>query len=102
MHTYSTPTGTNLKMLDPDVTKHAKRSIQEYNQHKSAMGGNRGLQGSQYEIVKTSSTITQSKFVDKRDQLDQSWSEEELRYLYQAFIMCEMVDPSTSRSSQVA
>ena len=33
------------KKMDPDVTERAKRSIQEYAQHNSAMGGGRGSQG---------------------------------------------------------
>ena len=76
MYTYSIPTGADLNKLDPDVAKHAKRSIQEYNQNNSSMEGNMGLQGSQYERVQTSSTTTQSKFSEKRDQIDQSWSGE--------------------------
>ena len=39
---------------------------------------------------------------ERRDQLPQSWNEEGFRYLDQALLMCEMVDPSTPRSVLVA
>ena len=41
-------------------------------------------------------------FAERRDQLDQSWNYKVFRYLDQAFLRCEMVDPSTSRSEKVA
>ena len=41
-------------------------------------------------------------FAERRDQLDQSWNEEGFNSLDQAFLMCEMVEPSTSRSELVA
>ena len=48
-HTYS-----NLpNKMDPDVAERVKRSIQEYAQHNSAMGGSRGSQGIQYGRVQT-------------------------------------------------
>ena len=34
--------------MDSDVSEHTRWSIQEYSQHNSALGGNRGSQGIQY------------------------------------------------------
>ena len=88
--------------MDPDMAGHAKLSIQEYAQHNSAMRGGRGSQGIQYGIGQTSSTTTRSMFAECRSHLYQSWNKEVFSSLYQALFMCEMVNPSTSRSSQVA
>ena len=39
---------------------------------------------------------------ERRDQLPQSWNEEVLSSLDQALLMCEMVDPYTSRYARLA
>ena len=65
------------------------------------MGGSRGSQGIQYGRGQTSSTTTHYMFAERRDQLAQSWNDEGFGSLYQELSMCEMVDPSTSRSAQV-
>ena len=41
-------------------------------------------------------------FSEQRDQLVQSWNQEQFISLYQSLLMCEIVDPSTSRLSQLA
>ena len=41
-------------------------------------------------------------FAEHRYQLDQMWNGEGYRSLYQAFIMCEIVDPYTPRPARVA
>ena len=41
-------------------------------------------------------------FADRRDQLSQLWNKEVFSSVDQDFLMCEIVDPSTSRSAQVA
>ena len=66
------------------------------------MGGSRGSQGIKYGRGQTSSTTMCSMFADCRAQLSQSWNKEVFRSLDQSFIMCEMVDTYTSRSTRVA
>ena len=85
--------------MDPDVSDRAERSIQEYTQRNSEMGGRRVSQGTQYGRGQISSTTTRSKFAEHIAKLSQSWNKEGFRSLYQALIMCEMVEPSTSRSA---
>ena len=41
-------------------------------------------------------------FVDRIHHLSQSWNEEGFISLYQVLLMCEMFDPYTSSSAQVA
>ena len=84
------------------MAERAKRSIQEYAQQNSAMGGSKFFQGIQYVRGKTSSTTTRYMFPERRYQLSKSWNEEGFSSLDQALLMCEMVDPSTSRSAQAA
>ena len=91
-----------LNNLDTDMAECAKRSIQEYAQLNSSMGGSRGSQGIQYGRGQTSSTTMCSKFAMRRAQLYQFWNQEEFRSLDQALLICEMSDPSTSRSAWVA
>ena len=62
-------------------------------------GGEEGLPG--YPICQTSSTKTSSTFVERISQLPQLWNEEGLSSFDQAFLMCEMVDQYTSRSTRV-
>ena len=88
--------------MDPDRAESVKRSIQEYSQRNSAMGGSRSFQGIQYVKGQTSSTTTCFTFATRRSQLYQSWNEEVFIYLDQEFLVCEIVDPYTSRSAQVA
>ena len=90
------------KKMEPDVVEHVNWSIQEYVQWNSAMGENRVSQGIQYGIGQTSSTTTRSLFSECRYQLSKSCNKEGFSYFYQAFIMCEMVDPYKSRSERVA
>ena len=86
----------------PDVAERAKPSIKEYNQFNPAMGGSRGSQGIQYGKGQTSSTTTRSMFAELRYQLSQSWNEEGFSSLYQALLICAMVEPYNLRSAQVA
>ena len=87
--------------MDPDVAEHVNRSIQEYAQRISEMGGSRGYQGTQYGRGQTSSNTTRSTFAENRARISQSWNEKVLSYLDQELLMCEMVDPSTSRFARV-
>ena len=41
-------------------------------------------------------------FAERRVQLTQSWKEEGFESLYHALLMCEIMDPSTSRSVRLA
>ena len=86
----------------PDVAERAKPSIKEYNQFNPAMGGSRGSQGIQYGKGQTSSTTTRSMFAELRYQLSQSWNEEGFSSLYQALLICAMVEPYNLRSAQMA
>ena len=86
----------------PDVAERVKRSIQQYAQRNSAMGGSRGSQGIQYVKGHTYSTTKCSTLATRRSHIYQSWNKEVFSSLYQAFLMCEMVDPSTFRSERVA
>ena len=89
-------------MMDPDVAERAKQSIQEYAQRNLAMGGSRGSHGIKYGRGQTSTTTTCSTFTTRRAQLYKSWNKEGFSYLYQALLVYEMADPSTSRSTRVA
>ena len=79
-----------------------KQSIQEYNQRNSVMKGIGCSQGIQYERGQTYSTTTHSMFEERRAQLYQYWNKEGFSSSDQALLMCEIVDPSTSRSTRVA
>ena len=83
---------------DPDVAERSKQSIQKYYQQTSMMGESRGYQDSQGQRGQTSSISVRSMFSERRVQLTQSWKEEGFGSLYQALLMCEMMDPYTSRS----
>ena len=85
--------------MDSDLAYRAKQSIQEYVQRNSAMGDIRGYQGIQYGRGQKSSTTTCSTFVTRRAQLYQLWNKGGFRSVDQLLLMCEMVDPSTSRSA---
>ena len=87
--------------MDPDVAERSKRSIQEYVKRNSSMGGNRRSQGIKFERGQTSSTTTHYMFSEIRDHLSKLWIEEGSSSLYQALILCEMFDSSTSRSARV-
>ena len=65
------------------------------------MVGIRNSQVIQYGRGQTSSTTTCSTFETCRAQLYQSWNEEGFISLDQEFLICEMADPSTSRSARV-
>ena len=41
-------------------------------------------------------------FAERRSQIDQYWNEELFKYFHQAFLICEMIDPSNSMIAQVA
>ena len=86
--------------MDLYVAERAEKSTEEYDQINSAMGWRRGSQGIKYGRGQTFSTTTLSMFVEQRDQLPQSW--EGFRSIYQILLICEMVDPSISRSTRVA
>ena len=66
------------------------------------MGGSRGSRGIQCGRGQTSSTTTRSMFEERRDQLFQQCNNEGFISLDQDLLMCEMVDPYTSWSAQVA
>ena len=83
--------------MDPDVEEREKRSITEYAQNNSAMGGNRGSQGIQYGRGQTSPTTTRSMFTECRAKLSQLCNEGGYSSVDQELIMCEMVDPYISR-----
>ena len=85
----------------PDMAERAKRSIKEYAQWNSEVGGSRGSQGIQYGRGKTSSTTTCSMFATCRDQLYQLWNEEWINSLDQALLIYKIAYPSSSRSTQV-
>ena len=87
--------------MDLDVAEHAKRSIQEYAQNNSVMGGSRVYQGIQYGRGQKSSNTTCSMFAEHRAKLTQQWNKKGSISLDQALLMCEMVDISTSSSAQV-
>ena len=65
------------------------------------MGGNRISQGGQYVRSNTSSTTMHSMVVELMYQLSQSWNEELFSSLDQTLLMCEMVEPYTSRPERV-
>ena len=90
------PNRINLDMAD-----WMKSSIQEYAQRNYSMRVSRGSQGTQYGRGQTSSTTTSSMFAERIYQLFQSWNKEGFISVNQDFIICEMVDPSTSRSAQL-
>ena len=85
----------------PDVAERAKQSIQQCTQHNSSMGGSKGSQGIQYGRCQTFSTKTRYIFAENRARLSQPWNEEGLSSLYQAFLLCDMFNPPTSRSARV-
>ena len=87
--------------MELDVVERAKQSIQEYLQRNSVIGGIKGYQGIQYVIGQTSSTTMSSIFVDRRDQIYHLRNKEGFNSLYQALLMCEMVDPYISKSARV-
>ena len=62
MWTGSTPTGTAKNNMEREVAEREKRSVQEYAQKNSEMGGNRITQGRQYVRGQTSSNTTRSIF----------------------------------------
>ena len=66
------------------------------------MGGSRGAQDSQGKWNHTSSMSVRSISAERRVQLTQSWKEEGFEYLDHALLMCEMMEPSTSRSFWLA
>ena len=82
---------------DPDVAERAKQSIQEYAQHNYMKEGIRGDQDSQVKCSQTSSMIVRYMFAERRVQLTQSWKEEGFGSLDHEILMCEMMDPYTSR-----
>ena len=86
----------------PDVVERVKHSIQEYARRNSGLGENRASWTNQVRWGKTSPTTTRSIFTDRRVQLTHSWKDEGFSSLYQAFLMCEMVYPYTSRATRVS
>ena len=71
-HTYRNCTNN----MEPEVVDNVKRSIQEYAQHNSAMGGIRGSQGIQYGRGHASSTTTCFVLSERRVHLSQLWNKE--------------------------
>ena len=64
--------------------------------------GSRVDQDSQVQCVQTSTMAVGYIFVERRFQLTQSCKEEGFVSLYHALLLCEMMDPSTSRSVRLA
>ena len=83
--------------MKPYMAELAKWSIQEYIQSNSSMIGNRGSQGIKYGRGQKYSTRTRSMFAERRTKLYQSWNGEVFSSVDHDWLMCEMVDPSTSR-----
>ena len=81
-----------------EVAEREKKSTQEYAQCTSMMGGSRGDQDSQGQRGQTSSMKVRSMFEDRWVQLTRYWQEEGFGSLDHALLMCEIMDPSTSRS----
>ena len=65
------------------------------------MVGSSDSQGSQGLWGNISSTEMRSIFAEHKDSLTQYFKEELFGYIYQALLMCEIVDPYTSRSVRV-
>ena len=82
----------------PDVVERVKHSIQEYAQCTSMMGGIRGDQNRQGERGQTYPMALLSMFAEWRVQLSRSWKEEGFGSLDHTILMCEIMDPYTSRS----
>ena len=83
---------------DLDVAEQAKQSIQEYDQSTSIMVVRRGDQYSQGQRVHTLSMSVSSIFAEQRVQLTRYWKKGGFWSLGHALHMCEIMDPSTSRS----
>ena len=88
--------------MEPEVAECVKQSIQEYAQQNWAMVQNSIPHGIRNGRGQTSSNTTLFIFAEHRAQLDQFCNEEGFSSLYHALIMCEMVEPYTSRSSWMA
>ena len=85
-----------------DVVDQEKQSIQYYDQRISMMGGSRCVQDSQGKCSLTYSMSVCSIFTEQRVQMNRSWKEEGFGSLDHALLMCEVMDPSTSRSVLLA
>ena len=66
------------------------------------MGESRVIQVSQEEWGNTESMDTISVYNYNRVDLTQYWKEEGLGYIYQALLICDIVDQYTSNSSWIA
>ena len=80
------------------VAQQSKKSIQDYYQRTFMMGVIRGAQDSQGKWGHIASMEMRSVFLQWRVQLTRSWKEEIFGPIYHALLMCEMIDPYTSRS----
>ena len=83
---------------DPDVAEQAKQSIQDYDQRTYMIGGIRGDQDSPGQLGHIYSMAVRSMFAEQRFWITRSWKEEGFGSVDHALIMCEIMDPSTSRS----
>ena len=80
-----------------DVSEHAKQSIQDYEQRTSMKAVIRGDQDIQVQRGQISSMAVCYMFAEQRYHLTWSCNEEGFGSLEHAIIMCEIMDPSTSR-----
>ena len=97
-HTYGNY--SNKRYLE--VSEQAKHSIQEYAQLVTMKGGIRGDQDIQGQHGQTYSIAMHYMFAERRVQITRSCKEEGFGSLDPALLMCEMMDPSTSRSFRLA
>ena len=81
-----------------EIAERSNQSIQEYTQHNSVMRGIRGDYNRQGKCGYTSSMEVRSMFAERRFQIVRSWKEAGFGSLHQSLIMCEMMNPSISKS----
>ena len=66
------------------------------------MLGRRGDKDSQERSGQTYSMAGRSMFAERRLHFNQYWKEEGFGYIYHALLMCEIMNPSTSKSVWLA
>ena len=87
---------------NPDCSEREKQSIQEYDQYTSMMVGSRGDQDIQGQCGHKYLMAVRSMFAERRVQITRYWKEEVFGSLDHSLLMCEIMDPSTSRSERLA
>ena len=86
----------------PDVVEWSNQFFQEYAQLTSMEGLIMVDEYIQGQHGRTYSMAVRSMIAERIFQLNRSWKEEGFGSLYHELLMCEMMDPSTSRSVWVA